>query len=103
MVTGEWLLTQLDRATGKVVWKETVLKAPIEPIHRKNSRASSTPATDGKAVVVSFWDEEQMFVAADDFEGNGHSKAPLEPDCPLTPRQSFTRKAVSCGVRRGCR
>jgi hypothetical protein len=44
-VTGEWLLTQLDRATGKVVWKEAVLTAPIEPIHRKNSRASTTPAT----------------------------------------------------------
>lgn len=67
--TGERLLMRLDRATGQVVWKETVLKAPIEPIHRKNSRASSTPVTDGEAVFVSFLDEEQMFVAAYDFAG----------------------------------
>lgn len=67
--SGERLLMRMDRKTGKVVWKETVLKSPIEKIHRKNSRASSTPATDGKTVFVSFLDEEKMYVAAYHFDG----------------------------------
>jgi len=43
--TGERLLLKLDQTTGKTLWQKTALKAPIEKIHRKNSRASSTPAT----------------------------------------------------------
>ena len=67
--SGERLLLKLDRKTGKSLWQQTVLKSPIEKIHRKNSRASSTPATDGKLVYVSFLDKEDMFVAAYDFDG----------------------------------
>ena len=60
----------LDRESGKEVWSRVVLASPFEGIHRLNSRASSTPATDGERVYVSFLDETQMFVAAFDFEGN---------------------------------
>lgn len=67
--TGERILLNLNRKTGKVTWRQTVLKAPIEKVHRKNSRASSTPATDGEFVYVSFLDQGMMFVAAYDFSG----------------------------------
>lgn len=66
---GERLLMRMDGKTGKVVWKKVVLKSPIEKVHRKNSRASSTPVTDGKTIFVSFLDEEKMYVAAYDFDG----------------------------------
>ncbi len=59
----------LDRVTGKTLWSRTVLEAPPERIHRLNSRASSTPVTDGQRVYVSFLDKKDMFVAAYDFNG----------------------------------
>jgi len=68
--SGKRLLLNLDRKSGKTIWKKTVLEAPIEKLHRKNSRASSTPATDGKHIYVSFLDQDKMFIAAYDFNGN---------------------------------
>lgn len=62
-------LTALDRATGKVLWEKQVVKAPLERIHKLNSHASSTPATDGKRIYVSFLNEKQMHVTAYDFDG----------------------------------
>ena len=64
------VLLCLNRANGKVVWKKVVLAAPLEKLHALNSRASSTPATDGEKVYVSFLDRDKMFVAAYDFDGN---------------------------------
>ncbi len=63
-------LMSLDRTTGAILWEEIVLESGPEDIHRLNSRASSTPVTDGKRVIVSFLDGDSMFVAAYDFEGN---------------------------------
>ncbi len=62
-------LMSIDRKSGEILWTKTVLEAPFEGIHRLNSRASSTPVTDGKTIWVSFLDETDMFVAAYDFEG----------------------------------
>ncbi|MBM49338.1 MAG: serine/threonine protein kinase [Roseibacillus sp.] len=59
----------LDRDTGNKKWSTTVLTSPREHIHRRNSLASSTPVTDGRQVFVSFLDQEEMHVAAYDFEG----------------------------------
>jgi len=50
----ERVLMCLNRRNGKMLWQRTVLKGPLETIHRLNSRASSTPATDGKLVYVTF-------------------------------------------------
>ena len=60
----------LDRISGEIKWSKGVLKSPLEDIHRLNSRASSTPVTDGERIFVSFLDGEKMFVAAYDLEGN---------------------------------
>ena len=50
----ERVLLCLDRKTGKTLWQKTVLKSKLETKHQLNSHASSTPATDGKIVVVAF-------------------------------------------------
>jgi len=47
------LLMCLDRNNGKVLWQKVVIKSPLETLHRLNSHASSTPATDGKLVFVT--------------------------------------------------
>lgn len=59
----------LDRATGRILWEQVVVNAPLEEKHRLNSHASSTPATDGKFVYVSFLDRTEMLAAAYDFAG----------------------------------
>jgi len=63
------VLLCLDRRSGEEKWVETVLTSSREPIHRRNSLASSTPVTDGGLVYVSFLDGDEMYVAAYDFEG----------------------------------
>lgn len=66
----ERLLTCIDRGSGRVIWQKVVLKSPLERLHRLNSRASSTPATDGKLIYVSFLDQKDMVVAAFNFSGD---------------------------------
>ncbi|MBI1371389.1 MAG: PQQ-binding-like beta-propeller repeat protein [Phycisphaera sp.] len=66
--TNERLLYCLNRQ-GEIVWKQTVLTASFEHIHKLNSRASSTPVSDGQRVYVSFLDGDQMYIAAYDFDG----------------------------------
>lgn len=68
--TGERLLLCLDRADGHTLWRRTVLKAPLEKKHKLNSHASSTPATDGRHVWVTFLDQPTIQVACYDFDGN---------------------------------
>ncbi len=64
------LLLCLDRKSGGTLWSQVVLKASLEGIHRLNSHASGTPATDGEQVFVSFLDGERMYAAAYDLDGN---------------------------------
>lgn len=86
--TLERTLQCLDRVSGKLLWQKTVFRAPLETKHALNSFASSTPATDGKLVYVSFLEVDgstvpapnvgtprpitpgKMVVAAYDYEGN---------------------------------
>ncbi len=44
----------LDRLDGKTVWERVVLNTEPETLHRLNSRASGTPATDGEHIYVAF-------------------------------------------------
>ena len=64
------LLLCLSRSNGDILWQRVVLEAPLEKLHSLNSHASSTPATDGEKVYVSFLDGDKMFIAAYDFDGN---------------------------------
>jgi outer membrane protein assembly factor BamB len=67
--TQQRVLLAYDRRNGELVWQRVVLRSPLEEIHQLNSFASSTPATDGKSVYVTFLDQHQMVVAAYDFSG----------------------------------
>ena len=60
----ERLLHCVNRTNGKALWHRTVVKSPLERVHRLNSRASGTPATDGKLVYVSFMRAEGEKVTA---------------------------------------
>lgn len=51
------LLLCVDKADGKLLWRRTVQRARLERKHKLNSYASSTPATDGKHVWVTFLQE----------------------------------------------
>src|SRR5262245_59537462 len=46
----ERILLCLDRASGRELWRQIVVRAPLETKHALNSFASSTPATDGKLI-----------------------------------------------------
>lgn len=64
------ILLCLDRQTGKILWQRDVLKAPLEPKHKLNSYSSSTAATDGKHLYVSFLGHPRMQVYCYDLNGN---------------------------------
>jgi outer membrane protein assembly factor BamB len=63
------MLYCLDRRTGEKKWEKLVLTANLEHKHNLNSYASSTPATDGKHVWVSFLDVDKALVVCYDFDG----------------------------------
>ncbi|MHC4324955.1 MAG: PQQ-binding-like beta-propeller repeat protein, partial [Planctomycetota bacterium] len=56
-----------EAATGKVLWQRTVVRGPLEKLHKENSYASSTPATDGQRVYVTFRVGDEIVAAAHDF------------------------------------
>ncbi|HYN06717.1 MAG TPA: PQQ-binding-like beta-propeller repeat protein [Vicinamibacterales bacterium] len=51
----KWVLTAIDRRTGKTLWQRTAYEGvPKEKRHIKSTYASSTPVTDGRIVVAYF-------------------------------------------------
>jgi outer membrane protein assembly factor BamB len=77
--SGQRLLLCLERDTGRTLWKQAVLSAPLEKKHTLNSFASGTPATDGELVYVTFLQPDfhnlkertpgEMVVAAYELDG----------------------------------
>ncbi len=67
--TKDRVLLCLDRKTGKILWRQTVVNAPLEEKQPQNSYASSTPVTDGEKVYCAFLDGKDVVVAAYDFAG----------------------------------
>jgi outer membrane protein assembly factor BamB len=65
--TRERVLLCLDRNTGRILWQRTVVQGPLEKLHKENSYASGTPATDGERVYVTFRVGDDIVVAAHDF------------------------------------
>jgi len=63
------MLLCLDRRGGKLLWDRVVVTAPLEKKHDLNSYASSTPATDGERVYVSFLEAPHIRMAAYDMDG----------------------------------
>ena len=53
-----WRIYGLDKNTGRIIWEKTIYEGvPKVKRHVKASYANSTPATDGKYLVVSFGSE----------------------------------------------
>ena len=67
--TRERILLCLDRKIGRILWQQTVVQGPLEKIHKQNSYASGTPATDGERIYVTFRVGDEIVVAAHDFTG----------------------------------
>lgn len=66
---GRRVLYCLDRKDGSVAWERAVLTSKLEGKHALNSFASSTPATDGERVYVTFYDEPRVRVYCYDMAG----------------------------------
>jgi outer membrane protein assembly factor BamB len=62
--TQERLLLCFDRHSGRPLWQRAVMRGPLETKHALNSFASSTPATDGKLVYVSFLEVDGSTIPA---------------------------------------
>jgi outer membrane protein assembly factor BamB len=53
-----WKVYALDKSTGKILWERTAYEGiPKIKRHPKSSHAASTPATDGKYLIVNFGSE----------------------------------------------
>jgi outer membrane protein assembly factor BamB len=62
--TKERVLLCLDRTSGKILWQQTVVQGPLEPLNKENSHASGTPVTDGERIYVAFRVGDDIVVAA---------------------------------------
>lgn len=58
------ILQCFDRRTGKQLWRQVVVTAPLETKHSLNSHASGTPATDGQLVYVTFLEVDGSTIPA---------------------------------------
>jgi outer membrane protein assembly factor BamB len=65
----ERCLLSFDRKTGQLLWQRAVLRSPLEAKNSQNSYASTTPATDGQKVFVTFLDGKEVVAAAYDLAG----------------------------------
>jgi len=64
-------LVRIDAKTGKVLWTKTLItSSDLEHLNKENGYASSTSATDGKAVYSSFYASGRTHIFANDFDGN---------------------------------
>ena len=59
----------LERSSGKQIWKTEISSGGLGRIHRNNSHASSTVASDGEHVFITFSHHGNIEVAALDFDG----------------------------------
>jgi len=80
----ERMLFCLDAGTGKILWTRTA-PGNSAKAHRKNSLASSTPATDGERVYVVFWDGEGIAMHAYSFDGQLQWQRDLGPFKQIQP------------------
>jgi outer membrane protein assembly factor BamB len=68
----------LNVADGKILWSESVPGTKAN-LHKLNTLASSTPATDGERVYALYWDGSGVSVHAYDFQGKHLWKHDLGP------------------------
>ena len=96
----ERVLLCLDRASGKLLWQSSVLKAPAEGIHKLNSLASSTPATDGERVFTAFLDNTPTEATRKANEGHADDRisVPNRGSPRVQPGLAFATAAHTTGA-----
>ncbi len=67
----------LNAKTGKIEWTKDIAGRKPDTIHRNNTGASSTPASDGERVYTTVWDGAALSLYAFDFTGKELWNAPL--------------------------
>jgi len=87
--TKERFLLCLNRKTGQTIWRTVVLRAPLEAKHHLNSCASSTPATDGEFVYVSFLEPDGSVVPAEVIRKRSGELRANNSGLPVNPGQMF--------------
>jgi outer membrane protein assembly factor BamB len=75
----ERILLAFGRRTGRELWRRVVVTSPLEPKHQLNSYASSTPASDGEHVYVTFL-RIRPKKSDDPYPINPREKSPLAED-----------------------
>lgn len=88
------VLLCLDRTSGKILWQSSVLKAPTEGIHKLNSLASSTPATDGERVFTAFLDNTPTEATRKANEGRVIPKGEVPKGTVVVSAHDFSGKQV---------
>jgi len=58
-----------ERSTGKQRWLKEISRGGFPPTHIKNTNASSTAASDGKSIFVTFCHHEKVEAVALDLDG----------------------------------
>ncbi|MCZ6672999.1 MAG: PQQ-binding-like beta-propeller repeat protein, partial [Verrucomicrobia bacterium] len=67
---GKLYLLCYDQASGELLWEKLVFWGKLlDNMHKQNSHASPSPATDGKVVCVLFGFKKAIWLAAFDLEG----------------------------------
>jgi outer membrane protein assembly factor BamB len=84
--TRERVLACYDRASGQQLWQRTVLTSLLETKHALNSFASSTPATDGELVYVSFLEVDGHTIPAPNV---GKNVRPITPGTMVIAAYDF--------------
>lgn len=69
MPDGSRRLLRLKAGSGEIAWNLEVLRASRESMHRENSSASSTPATDGERIITSFQNGRRVDLRCFDLAG----------------------------------
>lgn len=98
--TEERILLCLDRTTGETMWQAVVVRAPLEALHRLNSRASSTPATDGVYVYVSFLEPDGSVVPAEVVRQRSGELRANNAGLPVNPGRMFVAAYDMNGKRK---
>ncbi len=89
---GQQLLLGLDRQDGRILWRHEVPAPGPASLHRTNSPAAATPATDGKRVYAY---HAGFGLLACDFAGKEVWRYPMEP--PFVVNGSGTSPIVADG------
>ena len=84
----------LDRATGKPLWQTEISRGGFPKIHRKNTHATGTIASDGERVFATFHHHNLVTLAALDLAGKILWKEDVGPYHPQAYEYGYAASPV---------